>query len=53
MYAAENAGEDLIQLLIEAGADTAARDTQGNDLNWYLGRNPALLNGGAGRPGRG
>lgn len=53
MYAAENASEDLIQLLIEAGADTAARDTQGNDLNWYLDRNPALLNGGAGRPGRG
>lgn len=52
MYAAENASEVLIQLLIEAGADTAAQDTQGNGLNWYIGRNPARLSAGAGRPGR-
>ncbi|WCL54894.1 ankyrin repeat domain-containing protein [Gimibacter soli] len=42
MYAAENAGEEVIRLLVGAGADTSVKDSQGNGLQWYLARNQIL-----------
>ena len=40
MYAAENAGLEVIRLLLDAGADTTDKDSQGNGLEFYLARNP-------------
>ena len=42
MYAAENASQELISLLLDAGADPAAEDTEGNSASWYLARNTKL-----------
>jgi hypothetical protein len=52
MYAAENAGEELMSLLIDAGADTAVQDTlvepsgtagqPGDGIADYLARNEGL-----------
>ena len=40
MYAAENASPATIKALLDAGADPTARDSAGNDVSAYLGRNP-------------
>ncbi|MBF0285622.1 MAG: ankyrin repeat domain-containing protein [Magnetococcales bacterium] len=40
MYAAENAGAEMMTLLLKAGADANAKDSQGNDLAFYLAKNP-------------
>lgn len=42
MYAAESADPTLLLTLIEAGADIAAKDSEGNDIAWYLERNETL-----------
>ena len=42
MYAAENADATLILTLMEAGVDVAARDTEENNILWYLERNKIL-----------
>lgn len=39
-YAAENASVELIELLVNAGADTAILDSEGNGLDYYVKRNP-------------
>jgi len=39
MYAAENASIEVMKLLIAAGAKTDVRDSQGNDLSYYLAKN--------------
>lgn len=41
-YAAEYADPTLILTLLEAGADKAAKDTEGNSISWYLDRNKTL-----------
>ena len=43
-YAAENAGPTTIKLLLDAGADATAKDSEGNDLSFYLNRNPRFTN---------
>jgi ankyrin repeat protein/uncharacterized protein YecT (DUF1311 family) len=40
MYAAENAGTNAMKLLLEAGADPAAKDSKGNGVDFYLAMNP-------------
>jgi uncharacterized protein YecT (DUF1311 family) len=40
MYAAENASPVVIKALLEAGADASLRDSQGNDVSFYLANNP-------------
>ena len=40
MYAAENAGPEVIHLLLEAGADPLAKDSEGNGMDYYLKNNP-------------
>lgn len=45
MYAAENASPELIDLLLDAGAEADAADTEGNTAAWYLERNSGLNNG--------
>lgn len=40
MYAAENAGPATIKVLLDAGADPTAKDSDGNDMSFYLKRNP-------------
>jgi uncharacterized protein YecT (DUF1311 family) len=40
MYAAENAGPEVIALLLEAGADASAQDSKGNSVDFYLALNP-------------
>jgi uncharacterized protein YecT (DUF1311 family) len=40
MYAAGNAGPATIKVLLDAGADPAAKDSDGNDMSFYLKRNP-------------
>jgi len=40
MYAAENASPATIKVLLDAGADPTAKDSDGNDLFFYLNRNP-------------
>ena len=42
MYAAENAEAALILTLLEGGASTADKDTEGNSPLWYLDRNETL-----------
>lgn len=42
MYAAENAGVEVLRLLVEAGADTKAVDSRGNGVSYYLAKNPYL-----------
>jgi uncharacterized protein YecT (DUF1311 family) len=42
MYAAENAGPLVLQLLLDAGADTSLKDSQKSGLDYYLARNPRL-----------
>ena len=39
-YAAENASIELIKTLVEAGADTTIKDSQGNTLDFYINLNP-------------
>jgi hypothetical protein len=39
LAAAENASAPLIDLLLDAGADPAAVDSQGNPVSWYFDRN--------------
>ncbi len=39
-YAAENAALEVIKLLVDAGADLALKDSEGNDLSYYLLKNP-------------
>ncbi len=41
-YAAEYASPSLILTLLEAGADTAAKDSKDNSISWYLDRNVIL-----------
>ena len=40
MYAAENAGPAVLEALLEAGADPAVHDSEGNDIAYYLRHNP-------------
>jgi uncharacterized protein YecT (DUF1311 family) len=40
MYAAENAGTSVMKLLLDAGADPAAKDSKGNGVDFYLAMNP-------------
>jgi uncharacterized protein YecT (DUF1311 family) len=40
MYAAENAGLGVMKLLLDAGADPAAKDSKGNGVDFYLALNP-------------
>lgn len=42
MYAAENASSPVIETILAAGADVAAKDTQGNTAVWYFGRNTKI-----------
>ncbi len=42
MYAAENSSIEVMRLLIAAGAKIDVRDSQGNDLSYYLAKNPFL-----------
>jgi uncharacterized protein YecT (DUF1311 family) len=42
MYAAENASPATIKVLLDAGADPAAKDSEGNDMSFYLKNNPRL-----------
>lgn len=42
MYAAENADEKVIQLLLKHGADSKAIDSKGNNILWYLDKNTLL-----------
>jgi uncharacterized protein YecT (DUF1311 family) len=42
MYAAENASPITIKALLDAGADPSAKDSDGNDLSFYLKNNPRL-----------
>lgn len=42
MYAAENAGPEMIELLLARGADPRARDTAGRDVRAYLSLNRSL-----------
>jgi uncharacterized protein YecT (DUF1311 family) len=44
MYAAENASPATIKVLLDAGADPTAKDSDGNDLSFYLNRNPRFTN---------
>lgn len=44
MYAAENASATTIKVLLDAGADPTAKDSEGNDLSFYLNRNPRFTN---------
>ncbi|WP_221768511.1 lysozyme inhibitor LprI family protein, partial [Vibrio penaeicida] len=39
-YATENASIEVIKLLVDAGADTKIKDSQGNNLDYYLKLNP-------------
>jgi len=39
-YAAENASIEIINYLVQAGADTSIKDSKGNDLDFYIKRNP-------------
>jgi len=39
-YAAENASIQLIKLLVDAGADTNIKDSNGNGLDYYISLNP-------------
>ena len=39
-YAAENASIELIKYLVDSGADVTIKDTQGNDLDFYIRKNP-------------
>jgi uncharacterized protein YecT (DUF1311 family) len=41
-YAAENASPEVILMLVDAGADIVIKDSQGNDLRYYLAKNPFL-----------
>ena len=40
MYAAENASPATIKVVLDAGADPTVKDSDGNDMSFYLGRNP-------------
>jgi uncharacterized protein YecT (DUF1311 family) len=40
MYAAENASPATIKVLLDAGADPGVKDSDGNDMTFYLERNP-------------
>ena len=40
MYAAENAGPAVIEVLLDAGANADARDSEGNGVAFYLANNP-------------
>jgi uncharacterized protein YecT (DUF1311 family) len=42
MYAAENASPATIKALLDAGADPSAKDSDGNDMSFYLKNNPRL-----------
>ena len=43
LFAALHASNgEIIQVLIDAGADPKVKDANGNDFFWYLERNPAL-----------
>ncbi|MBX9629332.1 MAG: ankyrin repeat domain-containing protein [Burkholderiales bacterium] len=42
MYAAENAGIEVLRLLVEAGADRKAVDSRGDGVAYYLAKNPYL-----------
>jgi uncharacterized protein YecT (DUF1311 family) len=42
MYAAENAGPDVIEVLLDAGANAEARDSEGAGLDFYVDNNPRL-----------
>ena len=42
MYAAENASPATIKVLLDAGADPTAKDSEGNDMSFYLKNNPRL-----------
>lgn len=42
MYAAENASPQVITLLLDAGADMAAVDSENNGISFYLNKNPRL-----------
>jgi ankyrin repeat protein/uncharacterized protein YecT (DUF1311 family) len=42
MYAAENASPATIKVLRDAGADPTAKDSEGNDMSFYLKNNPRL-----------
>ena len=42
MYAAENAHPAAMALLVKWGADINAKDSQGNDVGYYLAKNPLL-----------
>ena len=43
MYAAENASPPVIEAIIVAGADIAAKDTKGNTAAWYFERNKKIV----------
>ena len=40
MYAAENAGPAVLRALLDSGADPNVRDSAGDDLAFYLAKNP-------------
>lgn len=40
MYAAENASIPIMRMLLDAGADVNAKDSKGNNVDFYLQRNP-------------
>lgn len=42
MYAAENADIDVMRILVDAGAKTDAKDSEGNGMGYYLALNPYL-----------
>lgn len=42
MYAAENASPEVILALVAAGADMDAKDSKGNQVDYYLKMNPGL-----------
>jgi len=42
MYAAENASPATIKVLLDAGADQTVRDSDGNNMSFYLNRNPRI-----------
>ena len=44
MYAAENASPTTIKVLLDAGADPTAKDSDGKDMSFYLDRNPRFTN---------